>query len=98
MEVPHWRCSESDGLALLGPRRAAAATRPSEALFASRPAWPTMPSDTDASPLTCQSPFWKKFREALVINPESTSGNPVSLLCLDSPDWLWCVCAACSRD
>lgn len=24
------------------------------------------------------SPFWKKFREALVINPESTSGNPIT--------------------
>ena len=46
-------------------------------------------SDTDAAPVACQSPFWKKFREALVINPESTSGNPVSLLCSLLPCRVW---------
>ena len=29
--------------------------------------------------LGLQSPFWKKFREALVINPESNSGNWVGM-------------------
>jgi hypothetical protein len=30
---------------------------------------------TDGVCITAQSPFWKKFRETLVVNPESTTGN-----------------------